>query len=123
MSYQSGSPFTLSDTNTDANRNGQFEETLPAGTYSGAASNPEAITVTAIDGFRGARGPDQFLLNLRGGYRFRLPGGRSLQAHVDVFNVSNRANFVNPNGDRRDTATFLIRRQVVNPTRGARSST
>jgi hypothetical protein len=117
--YQSGSPFTLTDSSTDPDRNGQFQEPLPAGTYSGAASNPDAITVENIAGFRGARGPDSFLLNLRAGYRFKLPGGRSLQAHVDVFNVTNRANFNNPNGDRRDTATFLILRSVVNPTRTA----
>jgi len=36
-----------------------------------------------------------------------------------VFNVTNRANFNTPNGDRRDTATFLILRSVVNPTRTA----
>ena len=72
--YQSGSPFTLTDSTTDANRNGQFEEPFPAGTYRGAASNPDAITVTAIDGFRGARGPDQFLANMRFGYRFKMAG-------------------------------------------------
>ena len=59
--------------------------------------NPDAITVENVGGFRGARGPGPFLLNLRAGYRFRLPGGRSLQAHVDVFNVTNRANFNTPN--------------------------
>jgi hypothetical protein len=117
--YQSGTPFTLTDSNTDANRNGQFEEALPAGTYSGAASNSDAITVENIAGFRGTRGPDQMLLSLRGRYAFKLSGNRSLQAWVDVFNVTNRANFSNPNGDRRDTATFLILRQVVNPTRTA----
>ena len=119
LAYQSGTPFTLTDSSTDPNRNGQFEEPLPAGTYSGAASNPHAITVTTIDGFRGARGPDQFLLNLRGGYRIRLKGGRALQAHVDVFNLTNRVNFNNPNGDRRDAATFLILRSTVSPTRTA----
>jgi hypothetical protein len=117
--YQSGSPFTLTDSTTDPNRNGQFEEALPAGTYSGAASNPDAVTVENIAGFRGARGPDSFLLNMRAGYRFRMPKGHSLQAHVDIFNVTNRNNFNTPNGDRRDTATFLILRSVVNPTRTA----
>ena len=108
--YQSGTPFTLTDSNTDPNRNGQFEEPLPAGSYSGAASNSDAITVENDGGFRGARGPDQMLLSLRGRYSFKLPGNRSLQAWVDVFNVTNRANFNKPNGDRRDTATFLILR-------------
>ena len=57
-------------------------------------------------------------LNMRAGYRFRLRGSRTLQAHVDVFNVTNRANFnIHPNignvlsvADRRDAATFLILR-------------
>jgi len=41
-------------------------------------------------------------------------------AYVDLFNVTNRANFNNPTGDRRD-ATFLIRRSIRNggPTRTA----
>jgi hypothetical protein len=125
--YQSGTPFTLTDSTTDPDRNGEFQEPLPAGTYSGATGNPHALTVKNKGGFRGARGPDQALLNLRAGYRFRLPGGQSLQAHIDVFNVTNRANFNNPTGttgnvtsaDRRDTATFLILRSVVNPTRTA----
>jgi hypothetical protein len=117
--YQSGTPFTLTDSNTDPNRNGQFEEPLPAGSYSGPAGNSDSITVENIAGFRGARGPDQMLMSLRGRYSFKLGGGRSLQAWVDVFNVTNRANFVNPNGDRRDTATFLILRSVNSPTRTA----
>src|SRR5262245_28538203 len=119
LAYQSGAPFTLTDSSTDDDRNGQFQEALPAGTYSGAANNPDSFTVENKGGFRGARGPDQMAINLRAGYRFRLGGGRSLQAHLDVFNITNRANFNNPNGDRRDAATFLILRSVVNPTRTA----
>jgi len=119
LQYQSGTPFTLTDSSTDPNRNGGFEEPLAAGTYSGAASNSEAITVDYDGGFRGARGPDQFLLNVRAGYRIRLPGSRFLQAYVDVFNVTDRVNFNTPNGDRRDTATFLIRRSATAPTRTA----
>ena len=58
---------------------------------------------------------------MRAGYRFRLPGDHTLQAHIDVFNVTNRANFNNPTGDRRDTATFLILRSIRGggPTRTA----
>jgi hypothetical protein len=117
--YQSGTPFTLIDSSTDPNRNGFFEEPLPAGTYSGVGTN--AITVENEGGFRGARGPDSFLVNLRGGYRIRLPGNRTLQAHVDVFNVLNRANFNAPSSDRRTASTFLIARSILNggPTRTA----
>lgn len=106
--YNSGTPFTLTDSSTDPNRNGNFEEPLPAGTYTGAASNVNAITVENEGGIGGARGPDYIIMNLRAGYRFRLPGNQTLQAHLDVFNVTNRANYNNPNGDRRDAATFLV---------------
>ena len=116
---QSGTPFTLVDSSTDPNRNGSFEEPLPAGTYSGAASNPDAYTVDYEGGMRGARGPGLFLLNLRARYAFKLGGSRSLQAWVDVFNVTDRANFNTPSGDRRSAATFLILRSVTNPTRTA----
>ena len=119
LSYQSGTPFTLIDSTTDPDRNGQFQEPLAAGTYSGLATNTDAITVENQAGFRGARGPDSFLLNLRAGYRFKLPAGRSLQAHLDIFNVTNRANYNTPSSDRRDTATFLILRSTVAPTRTA----
>ena len=120
LQYQSGPPFTLTDSTTDDNRNGLFDDSiLPAGTYSGAAGNSDAITVENDGGFRGARGPNQFLTSLRARYAFKMPGNRSLQAWVDVFNVTNRANFNTPTGDRRDVATFLILRSVVNPTRTA----
>jgi Carboxypeptidase regulatory-like domain/TonB dependent receptor/TonB-dependent Receptor Plug Domain len=126
--YQSGTPFTINDSTTDPNRNGFFtDDPLPAGTYSGPADNRNAITVENKGGINGARGPDFMLLNMRAGYRFRLRGNRSLQAHVDVFNVTNRANFNNPltpNGttaDRRDAATFLVLRSIRGggPTRTA----
>lgn len=120
LQYQSGSPITLTDSTTDDNRNGLFtDSTLPSGTYSGAASNSDAITVENEGGFRGARGPNQFLASIRARYAFKLKGNRSLQAWIDVFNITNRANFNNPSTDRRDAATFLILRSVANPTRTA----
>jgi hypothetical protein len=48
-----------------------------------------------------------------------LRGGHALQAHFDVFNLTDRANFNTPTGDRRDTATFLILRATTAPTRTA----
>jgi hypothetical protein len=125
--YQSGTPFTLTDSTTDPNRNGFFEEPLPAGTYSGTGQN--SITVENTGSIHGARGPAYSLWNMRAGYRFRLPGNRTLQAHVDIFNVTNHANFNNPTGtvggvtssDRRDAATFLVLRSIRGggPTRTA----
>jgi hypothetical protein len=100
----SGSPFTLTDSTTDPDRNGQFQEPLPAGTYSGAGVN--AITVENSGTARGARGPGFLQLDLRAGYRVQL-GTRTLDAFVDVLNVTNRANFFNPEGDRR-LSNFLV---------------
>jgi hypothetical protein len=100
----SGSPFTLTDSTTDPDRNGQFQEPLPAGTYSGVGIN--AITVENSGTARGARGPGFLQLDLRAGYRFRL-GTRTLDAFVDVLNLTNRSNFVNPEGDRR-LSNFLV---------------
>ena len=57
---------------------------------------PGRDTVENKGGINGARGPTFSILNMRAGYRFRLPGNRALQAHVDVFNATNRANFNNP---------------------------
>jgi len=128
LSFQSGTPFTIIDSSLDPDRNGQFQDALPAGTYTGAASNPEAFTVDYEGGFRGARGPSQFLLNMRAGYRFKLRGSQTLQAHLDIFNVTNRANFVIATQnignvlnvvDRRDAATFLSYGSTIAPTRTA----
>ena len=93
--YNSGTPFTLTDSNTDPNRNGVFEEPLAAGTYSGAANNVNAITVDNKGGFNGARGPDFSLASIRAQYQFKLPGSgnRRIRTYVDIFNVTNRANF------------------------------
>jgi hypothetical protein len=119
MAYQSGAPFTLTDSTTDPDRNGQFQEALPAGSYTALTTTADPFTVENEAGFRGARGPDSFLLNFRAGYRFKLRGGHSLQAHMDIFNATNRVNFQNPGGDRRDTANFLVLRATTAPTRTA----
>ena len=117
--YNSGTPFTLTNSNTDPDRNGSFQEPLPGGTYTGVGNNN--YTVDYAGGVRGGRGPTFALLNLRAGWRIGLREGRFLQVHVDVFNVTNRANFATPNGDQRDTSTFLILRTILNggPTRTA----
>jgi hypothetical protein len=113
----SGTPFTLTDSTTDPDRNGQFQEPLPAGTYSGQGVN--AITVENDGGQRGARGPGFLQLDLRVGYRVRL-GARSLDVFVDALNVTNRSNFVNPAGDRRLSNLLLVTALQGNgPTRTA----
>ena len=102
----SGTPFTIHDTNIDADRNGILFDPLPAGTYNG--TSPNALRNVKNEGGRnGARGPGFMQLDLRAGYRARLGSRRTLDTFVDVFNVTNHANFVNPSGDRRNAADFL----------------
>jgi hypothetical protein len=101
MRALSGSHFTVIDSTTDPDRNGTFAEPLPAGHYVSSGKNPFDVD---FDGRRnGATGPGLFQADLRLGYRLRPGGGRSLDLFVDVFNVTNRANFENPTGDRRST--------------------
>jgi outer membrane receptor protein involved in Fe transport len=103
--FMSGQPFTIHNTNVDANRNGIAQDPLPAGTYSGTATN--AITVENDGGRNGAYGPGFAQLDLRGGYRVRAGGARTLDIFVEVFNATNRANFSNPSGDLR-LGNFLV---------------
>jgi hypothetical protein len=110
-SARSGTPFTLVNSTTDLDRNGfTTNEYLPAGSYSGVGE--DAYTVDYKGGRNGARGPNYQRLDFRAGYRFRLAGGRTIDAFLDVFNLSNEPNFANPtnNGgqaDQRIAATFL----------------
>ena len=97
----SGSPFTLTDSTTDPDRNGSFQEPLPAGSYTSTGRNPFAVDFESRR--NGAYGPGFAQLDLRLGYRVRPGTGRLLDLFVDVFNVTDRANFDNPTGDRRLT--------------------
>jgi hypothetical protein len=96
----SGKPFTLLDTNVDADRNGVLFDPLPPGTYSG--TGPNAFTVENAGGRNGARGPGFFQADVRLGYRFRM-GQRRLEGFAEVFNLTNRANFELAAADRRST--------------------
>ncbi|HET7618262.1 MAG TPA: carboxypeptidase regulatory-like domain-containing protein [Vicinamibacterales bacterium] len=101
----SGTPFTLTDSTTDADRNGSFQEPLPSGSYSG--EGPDAISVDFDSKRNGARGPGFFQLDLRLGYRLNLGGERTVDLFGEIFNVTNRANFANPSGNRRSDE-FLV---------------
>ncbi|MEZ5292924.1 MAG: TonB-dependent receptor [Vicinamibacterales bacterium] len=106
--YMSGAPFTIFDSSIDADQNGELVDPLPAGTYSGTALN--AMKDVKNDGGRnGAYGPDYFQLDLRAGWRVRTRENHALNVFFDIFNVTNRANFDNPSGDRRVASTFLVR--------------
>ena len=97
----SGLPFSITDSSSDPDQNGILFDPLPGGSYSGVGD--DSITVENEGGRNGARGPGFFQLDLRAGYRVRVAGGRTVEAFVDVFNATNRANFANPSGDRRST--------------------
>jgi hypothetical protein len=108
----SGTPFTIQDTNIDADQNGILFDPLPAGTYNGTSSD-SLQNVTNRGGRNGARGPGFMQLDLRAGYRARLGSRRTLDTFVEVFNMTNHANFTNPSGDRRNTADFLRLNSLV----------
>jgi hypothetical protein len=99
--WMSGAPFTIHDTNTDPDQNGELFDPLPAGTYSGTGLN--AISVESAGGRGGARGPSYKQTDARFGYRIRVGGARTLDTFVEVFNLFNNTNFENPSGDRRGT--------------------
>jgi hypothetical protein len=124
---RSGTPLSLRNTTFDNDRNGSTQnEYLAPGTYTGAAPDANAphvipYTVEYDGGRAGGRGPGYAQLDLRAGYRIRLGGARTLDAFLDVFNLTNRANFANPSVDQRLPATFLRLRDVSDegPTRTA----
>jgi len=110
--YMSGAPFTIYDSSIDADRNGELVDPVAAGTYSGPSSNPDAMqNVQYAGGRNGAVGPDYFQLDLRAGWRRKVRSNKALEVFLDIFNVTNRANFDNPtstNSDRRITSSFLV---------------
>ena len=100
--YMTGSPFTIYNSAVDVNRNGELDDPVPAGTYSG--TSPDSLQNVEFDGKRnGARGRDIFQADVRAGWRQRMGGSRVLEVFLDIFNITNRANFENPTGDRRST--------------------
>ena len=62
----SGTPFTIQDTNIDADQNGILFDPLPAGTYSGTSAD-SMQNVENKGGRNGARGPGFMQLDLRAG--------------------------------------------------------
>ncbi len=101
----SGLPFTLVNANVDPDRNGSQSEPLPAGTYRGTGD--DAWEVDFESKRNGARGPGFFQIDLRLGYRVRPRGDMTLDMFADIFNITNRANFVGPSGDQA-SPTFLL---------------
>ena len=42
------------------------------------------------------------------GWRGKLQKAQAIEIFLDIFNITNRANFGNPSGDERVTSTFLV---------------
>ncbi len=124
----SGTPFTIQDDTLDTDLNRINFQPAPAGTYNAfPAAGPYVMKDVENEGGRnGARGPGFVQLDLRAGYRLRLGARRTLDAFVDVFNVTNRANFEAPanattgagsnGGNMRITADFLRLKALVGGT-------
>ncbi len=93
----SGSPFTLVDGNIDPDRNGTTAEPLAAGRYSGTGD--DAYSVENESERNGAYGPGFLKVDVRLGYQIGL-FGRRLDLFGEVFNLANRVNFANPNGNQ-----------------------
>jgi len=116
--YMSGAPFTIYDSSIDADRNGELIDPVPAGTYSGTA--PDSMKNVKYKGGRnGGIGPDYFQVDVRAGWRRRINQERALELFLDIYNITNRANFENPSTsvsgmnlpgstDRRLPATYLV---------------
>lgn len=103
--YLSGLPLSITNSSSDPDQNGVLFDLQPAGDYSGSGAN--AITVHTDGRRNGATGPSFFQLDMRFGYRLRPRADQTLDVFVDLFNLTNRANFNNPSGDLRST-NFLV---------------
>jgi hypothetical protein len=110
--YMSGAPFTIYNSAVDVNRNGELNDPVPAGTYSGTAAQPMVLKDVDFDGKRnGARGPSIFQADVRAGWHHRLHGQQTLELFLDIYNITNHANFEVPltaNSDMRTPSNFLV---------------
>jgi len=70
-------------------------------------------------GRNGAYGPAYVTVDMRAGYRINMPGGRTLDAFLDIFNATDRANFNTPANDIRIIGTFMKVTSTIGATRTA----
>ena len=106
LRMMSGLPFTIMNTSVDPDRNGILFDPLQAGSYSGNGVN--AITVDNDGGRNGTYGPGFVQLDMRFGWRWHRGGSQTLDLTLDLVNLTNRANFLNPTGDQRLTDFLLL---------------
>jgi hypothetical protein len=107
LRYMSGAPFSIFNSAVDADQNGELNDPSPAGVYSGVGTDAMQ-NVENRGGRNGAIGPDYFQIDMRAGWRKHLHGEQAVELFLDIFNITNRANFDNPAGDERLPATFLV---------------
>jgi hypothetical protein len=105
LRLMSGQPFSVVNSNVDADRNNIASDPAPPGHYEGVGEN--AISVDNDGGRNGAYGPGLVQLDLRAGYRLQPRAGRSVEFFAEIFNLTNEPNFANPSGDQR-LGTFLV---------------
>ena len=94
--YMSGRPFSLIDSNVDADGNGILQDPLPAGSYAGVGEIPSAWRTTEGEWRLWAElHADGFAVS----YRIKMGADvRRLDVFAEVFNLLDRANFTNPGG-------------------------
>ena len=110
LRYMSGAPFTIIDSSIDADRNGELVDPVAAGAYSGTATD-SMQNVKYNGGRNGAVGPDYFQVDVRAGWRHKVQVDKAIEVFLDIYNITNRANFDNPiaaNSDRRVPSSFLV---------------
>ena len=89
--WMSGLPFTLINSNLDADRNGRLFDEIAPGNYCGAGAN--SFCVDYKGGRDGARGPSFQKTDLRTTYRLRPNKGATIDLTFELFNVFNNWNF------------------------------
>lgn len=105
----SGTPFTIFDSRVDTDQNGILFDPLPAGSFASTRAFPNGESL-AFDfenqgGRNGARSPGFFSADLRLAYKYnfteRIRGGFTFE----IFNLTNRTNYVDTSGDFLGTIT------------------
>ena len=103
--YMTGSSMTLINSAVDADRNGKLFDPLPPGNYCGVGVN--AFCTDSKGGRNGAKGPSFRQTDMKLAYRFHPYKATTVDANLELFNIFNAANFINPTADRR-LSDFLV---------------
>jgi hypothetical protein len=100
----SGQPFTIHNSNIDANRNGVLIDPLPAGTSAESARTRSPSKTRAGAMAQSARGRCRSTCAPATGC---VRAGRRPDLFFEAFNITGEPNFANPTGDLRST-NFLL---------------